>query len=157
MLHCDLSIITRGGETFMSRCLGDFGIKAAEVKIVFTLLDRNMTVDGKVMQIDPSNGSVMPFVDRRRTLVPLRAIVENMSGKIGWDGNEKRIDLSLGPNTIQLWLDNMNAKVNGKQVTLEVPATSVEGRTMVPVRFVAENLGAKVDWNGDTRQVTISF
>ncbi|MDP4092787.1 MAG: stalk domain-containing protein [Bacillota bacterium] len=125
--------------------------------IVFQLLNRDMTVDGKVMQIDPNNSSVIPFTDNGRTLVPLRAIVENMGGKIGWDSGDRRIDITLGTNTVTLWLDNTKAIVNGKQVKLDVPAKSVSGRTMVPVRFVAENLGAKVGWDGATQKITISF
>ncbi|MCG8485311.1 MAG: stalk domain-containing protein, partial [Clostridia bacterium] len=57
---------------------------------------------------------------------------------------------------IELPVGNKYAKKNGQQMELDVPATIIEGRTLVPVRFIAESTGATVDWDATTRTVVIS-
>ncbi|MCE5223763.1 hypothetical protein LLG10_06190 [bacterium] len=57
--------------------------------------------------------------------------------------------------TLELWVDNQEALVNGKQVKLDVPPTIVKGRTLVPLRFISEALGAKVDYEAKTRKITV--
>jgi len=57
---------------------------------------------------------------------------------------------------VKLVVGSSTALVNGSSLNLEVPATLLNGRTFVPIRFVAESLGAQVSWNGDTREVTIA-
>jgi hypothetical protein len=61
-----------------------------------------------------------------------------------------------GNTTIVLVIGSNNATVNGATVALESPAFIEGGRTMVPVRFVSEAMGANVDWNGVTRTVTVT-
>lgn len=56
---------------------------------------------------------------------------------------------------IALMLDSVKTKVNDVDGTLDVPAKTVEDRTVVPVRFIAESLGAEVQWDGETETVTI--
>lgn len=130
---------------------------ASSHKIVLQLLNTKMTVDGKEMPIDPSNTSVYPYSEEGRTLVPIRAIIESMGGKIGWDSRDRRVDITYKSTNIKLWIDNTSAEVNGKQLTLDVPPRSVQGRTMLPLRFVVENLGAKVNWDGKTQKITINY
>jgi TolA-binding protein len=57
--------------------------------------------------------------------------------------------------TLELWVDKQQAVVNGKQVTLDVPPTVVKGRTLVPLRFIGEALGAKVDYEAKARKITV--
>ncbi len=56
---------------------------------------------------------------------------------------------------IKMVIDNPTVVVNGEESVIDVPPTILNGRTMVPIRFVAENLGAEVEWDGATRTVTI--
>lgn len=56
---------------------------------------------------------------------------------------------------IKMVVDNPKASVNGKEVTLDVPPTVIKNRTLVPIRFISEALGAKVDWDAATRTITI--
>ena len=58
--------------------------------------------------------------------------------------------------TIEIFIDNVTARVNGKNATLDQPATVLNGRTVVPARFVAENLGATVGWDELENKVTIT-
>ncbi len=115
-----------------------------------------MVVNGVKKEIDPGRNTV-PFISSGRTLLPIRALVEEMGGTVGWDQNEKRVDINLGTIDIKLWLNDEIALVNNKKVTLDVPPMSKNGRTMVPLRFVVENLGADVEWDGSTKEAKIFF
>ena len=57
---------------------------------------------------------------------------------------------------VELGIDSNQAKVNGQEVILDVPATIIEGRTLVPVRFIAESTGQQVDWDGAIRRVIVT-
>jgi len=57
---------------------------------------------------------------------------------------------------ITMQIENPMADVNGKEVAMDVAPMIVNNRTMVPLRFVAENFGLKVDWNDHSRKITIN-
>ncbi|MCE5224028.1 hypothetical protein LLG10_07600 [bacterium] len=101
-----------------------------------------MTVNDVVKAID-----VPPFIQSGRTLVPIRAISEGLGAKVEWEPKTQKITIRLGSKTVELWIGKLEAKVNGKTVKLDVPPMIKKGRTFVPIRFVSEALGAKVDWN----------
>ncbi len=56
---------------------------------------------------------------------------------------------------IKMIVDNPKVTVNGKEMVLDVPPTIVNARTLVPIRFISEALGALVEWDGPTRTITI--
>ncbi|MCX8095787.1 MAG: copper amine oxidase N-terminal domain-containing protein [Caldisericia bacterium] len=58
---------------------------------------------------------------------------------------------------IKLQIGNKLAYVDGSQLPLDVPPQILNGRTMVPVRFISEGLGAEVGWDGATKTVTITM
>lgn len=98
---------------------------------------------------------VPPVQKEGRTLVPFRAIGEALMAEVDWDGSAGKVTLTLGDNTAQLVIGSKTAYVNGKATTLDVPAMLVEGRTMVPLRFIGESLGASVQWSGELRRIDI--
>ncbi|MGV8150067.1 MAG: stalk domain-containing protein, partial [Alkaliphilus sp.] len=99
---------------------------------------------------------VPPTIIQGRTLVPLRAIFEALGATVSWDG-ETRTIIGVKDNVIiNLIVDSKNAFRNGQLIVLDVPATIINGRTMVPGRFIGESLGAIVDWNQETRTVVIT-
>ncbi len=87
-----------------------------------------------------------------RTLVPVRVISETLGATVTFDGAKHQVNIKKGSNTVVLTLGSAKAQKNGKTVELPdgVPATLAESggaeRTMIPLRFVAEGLGAEVDW-----------
>jgi hypothetical protein len=99
---------------------------------------------------------VPPVQKEGRTLVPIRAIGEALMAKVDWEGATKKVTVTLGDKTVQLFLGSKTAYVNGKTITLDVPAMAVEGRTMVPLRFISESLGASVQWSGKLRRIDIT-
>lgn len=96
-----------------------------------------------------------PVIVNDRTLVPVRAILDAMGATIGWSDESKQVTAELGDTTIILSIGNTTAIVNNQFEPLDVPAQIINGRTMIPARFVAENLNADVTWDETTRTVTI--
>ncbi|MGE5422719.1 MAG: stalk domain-containing protein [Ignavibacteriales bacterium] len=103
----------------------------------------------------PLKLDIAPQVRNGRTLVPLRAIFEGLGATVQWNAADKSITATKGSQTLSLVLGKATATNNGQQVTLEVPPMIIGGRTMVPLRFVSENMGAQVKWEGNIRQVSI--
>ena len=99
---------------------------------------------------------VPPVLKEGRALVPFRAIGEALTAEVDWDGSARKVTLTLGDKTVQLFIGNKTAYVNGKAITLDVPAMLVEDRTMVPLRFISESLGASVQWSGELRRIDIT-
>ncbi len=96
-----------------------------------------------------------PVIENGTTLVPMRAIFEAMGASVDWNGETQTVTSVKDSTTISLTLNKNTATVNGKDISLAVPAKLVNGSTMVPLRFVSESLGAEVNWDGASKTVTI--
>ena len=110
----------------------------------------------------PSTLDSPPVIKNSRTLVPIRAIIEAMGGTISWDGTEKKVTITLKDTIIELWINKPQAKVNGEVKWIDdtnhkVVPEIINSRTMLPLRFVTENLGAEVLWDGTTKTITITY
>ncbi len=97
-----------------------------------------------------------PVIVGGRTMVPMRAIFEALGAEVSWDGAARMVTARLGDTTIKLIIGMQSAQVNGHETALDQPAQIMGGRTMVPLRFVAEALDCQVIWNGDTRTIYIT-
>ncbi|MBE5821202.1 MAG: SpoIID/LytB domain-containing protein [Clostridiales bacterium] len=105
---------------------------------------------------------VNPIIHNDRTLLPIRALVEKAGGTIEWNNDTREITIKLDDINILMQIGNKIAKVNNEEVELDVvPCIAYEdgngdaGRTIVPLRFVMENLGLKVEWDQETYTVSI--
>ncbi|MBQ7039773.1 MAG: copper amine oxidase N-terminal domain-containing protein, partial [Clostridia bacterium] len=108
-------------------------------------------LNGDWMQFD-----VDPVLLNNRTMVPFRAIFEALGCTVSWDGeNQTAIGMRNGRKII-LPIGSLNVSVNDVAQALDQPAVIKDGRTLVPLRFVSEALGAQVKWFADTRTVSIS-
>lgn len=99
----------------------------------------------------------MPVLINDRTLVPMRGIFESLGATVSWNDATQTATGVLGDKTVSLSIGDKNAKVNGQTVVLDVPAQLISDRTMVPVRFISESLGASVDWEDTTQTVIIKM
>lgn len=99
---------------------------------------------------------VPPQIVKGRTLLPLRAIFEALGLEVGWDSGTRTITGSDDNTEIILQIDNINARVNGRDNVLDVPPQIIQDRTLVPVRFIAESLDLNVEWEEESRTVIIS-
>jgi len=100
-----------------------------------------------------------PIIESGRALVPIRKIAENCESKVLWDNNLRKVTLERFDKTIELFIDNPKCKVNGVEKTLPsgVAPKIINGRTFLPLRFVAEELDAKVDWIALTQTIIILY
>ena len=119
--------------------------------------NRVMLVNDTQVEID-----VPPAIVEGRTLLPIRWVAEPLGADVSWDGKERKVTVSLNDTTIELWIGKPLARVNGEYKLIDpnnpkVVPMIIKGRTMLPVRFVAENLGADVLWDGTTKTVTIIY
>ncbi len=107
-----------------------------------------VVVNGKVLELD-----VEPVVLEGRTLIPMRALFEALGKEVTWNDSLKKA--SAGTE-IEFFVGSRNAKVNGEEKTMDVAAMIVDGRTMVPLRFVAENLSYDVKYDNLNRTAVIN-
>jgi len=108
-------------------------------------------LDGQLLTLD-----TFPVIMSGRTLVPVRPIIEGLGGRITWVADTRSVQVDFNGTTLLLQIGNRTAVVNGEAVMMDVPATIMNGRTMLPVRFVGEHLGAEVSWDDPTKTVTIT-
>jgi len=111
----------------------------------------NMTVDGKVQKVDGDRGTT-PILRSSRTLVPIRAIVEAMGGKVGWEARSRTVSLAANGQSVEMNINNKNFKANGGAKTMDTAPMIENARTYVPLRFSAENLNCQVDWINSTKE-----
>ena len=104
----------------------------------------------------PLHPDVPPMIQHGRTLVPLRAIFEALDVDVEWIAETRTVIGTTDDTRIELTVDSTRTLVNGVEGTLDVPATIIEGRTLVPVRFIAESTGQNVDWDAGNRRVIIT-
>lgn len=118
----------------------------------------NLKIGSKTATINSVNESldVAPFLVGGSSVVPLRYIGEKLGATVGWNAAEQMVTYTTDTVVIKLWINNKNATVNGIQKTMTIAPVLVNGRTVVPLRFVSENLGAKVEWFGATQEIIIS-
>jgi photosystem II stability/assembly factor-like uncharacterized protein len=126
-------------------------------KIVLRVGASTFTVDGFSHTLD-----YPPVIINGRTLLPIRAVIESMGGIVQWNNSERKVTINLDKNTVELWIGKNTANVNG--VTKQIDSTNpqvapmlISGRTMLPLRFIAENLGCDVQWDGKTQTITIIY
>ncbi|MFX4263269.1 stalk domain-containing protein [Pelotomaculum propionicicum] len=104
-----------------------------------------------------------PIIKDSRTLLPIRYVAEAIGAKVAWNNTERKVTITLKGTTMELWIGKNYARVNGEYKFIDSTNTAVTpiiiepGRTMLPLRFVSENLGAKVDWNSSKREVTVTY
>ena len=127
----------------------------ADLTISLQIDNPLMTVNGVEKEIDSGRGTV-PVVVNDRTLVPVRAIVEEMGGTVGWDEETQEETLTLGTDTIRLTLGSTSAYLNDELHTLDVAPVSINDRTMLPIRFIAESFRFNVGWDGEQQVITIT-
>ena len=107
-------------------------------------------IDGQAVSFD-----MPPMMMQGRVLVPLRGIFERLGATVDYDARTQHIVAVRGTQTVELTIGSRQARVNDAPTLLDVPALAVGGRTMVPLRFISEALGASVQWVEASRTILI--
>ena len=98
---------------------------------------------------------VAPIMENDRTLIPLRGLFEKMGAAVEWDGQNQTAIVTKDDMVLSVKIDHYGAKVNDSCKYMDVPARLVESRTMIPLRFLSEELGYTVIWNENDHSINI--
>ncbi len=107
----------------------------------------NAIANGKKTFVDTSNTDVVPFTQNGRTLVPVRFISESFGAQVGWDDATQAVTVDMQDASIKLQIGSNEMLVNGETVLLDVPAQTINSRTLIPLRALVEALGKNVFWD----------
>ena len=108
-------------------------------------------IDGEEVQTD-----VSPIIINSRTMVPARVLFEKFNATVDWDESTSQVHIK-GENTDIVFTVGINkAVVNGTEIELDVAPMILKERTLVPIRFISENLGYNVSWDDITKSVFIT-
>lgn len=134
----------------MKRVLA-FMIAAATALAPISASAIDVRIDNTPLRMDVPATSI-----NGRTMVPMRAIFESLGADVSWDSATKCITAAKENKTITLYLNNKTAYINGTAKALDAAPVSLNGRTLVPARFVAESMGCTVGWDAASQTVDIS-
>ena len=110
------------------------------------------------MQMDAA-----PVIDEGRTLLPVSDVATALGASVDWNAAGQEATVSLNGKTLELWIGQGTAMVNGVSTPIDpdnpdvTPILAPPGRAMLPLRFISENLGCQVDWNPSLQEVTLTY
>ena len=130
--------------------LGDITTIGRDSPVKITASEIDVILNGKVLQFD-----IPPQIVNNRTMVPLRVIFEELGATVYFNNNTKTVRATAPGIVVVLPIGSTSPTINGEVVEIDQPAIIANGRTLVPVRFVAEAFGADVKWDPSTKTVTI--
>lgn len=130
--------------------------EAVSMIMQFVLNQKSYTVNGA-----PTTMDAAPVTRNERTLLPVVYVAGPLGAEIKWDAPTQKVTISLNGTLLELWIGNPTAKINGMSRAIDPGNSSVKpitmnGRTMLPLRFVAESLGCEVKWNAATQGITVT-
>jgi hypothetical protein len=115
-----------------------------------------MYVDGARKEIYREEPDVTAILRDDRTLVPIRAIAEELGCTVNWDNETRATIIERDGTKIMLRINDNSVDVNGKKIQSDVAPQLIRGHTMIPLRIVAEALHCQVEWNKDSKTVIIT-
>lgn len=137
----------------MTRKIPDYASNSNQKVMIFQIGNSKMLINGVLTDLDAS-----PLPLNGRIILPIRAIVEEMGGEVSWNERESQILIVVKNTTIKMWLNKNIIEVDGRLKNIDVSPTIINGRTMVPVRFVADNLpDCAIKWNENNQIITINY
>jgi hypothetical protein len=135
-----------------------------ENSLAFKLLKDELHLNRQIIRLPvrddggaPDGSS--PFIRDGTTLVPVRYLLEFLDAQVKWDQEKRQVTI-IAPRlnkVIALTIGSKKATVNGEESLLETAAELIDNISYVPVRFIAEAMGARVDWDHERRTVVITL
>ncbi|MGE5416967.1 MAG: stalk domain-containing protein [Acidobacteriota bacterium] len=134
------------------------GTSSSKIVIQLFLGKKAFDVNGTVEQMDAA-----PISKWGRTLLPVKYVADALGADVQWDPTEKKATISMNGQTIEVWAGKNIARINGSNVVIDAQNPQVKGitvppgRTMLPLRFIAENLGCDVQWDPNLQRATVTY
>ncbi len=140
---------------FLGTAYADPASGASQVDLRFIIGSSSYLVNGQATDMDTA-----PQIVESRTLLPIRYVATPLGATVNWDGTERKVTIELDGKKIEMWIGRVIALVDGRAVFIDpsnanVKPIIIDNRTMLPVRFVSENLGCTVGWDAQTQQVQV--
>jgi hypothetical protein len=157
----DVTVVTPAGTSTTSQAdqftYTAAGSTTSQTVLVFTIGSTDYTVNGQSQTMDTA-----PVITDGRTLLPIRFVATPLGATVNWDPAQQMVTVSLNSNTVELWINQATANVNGAATPIDSTNPAVTpviagGRTMLPLRFIAESLGCQVNWDASTQEVTVTY
>lgn len=121
----------------------------------FANQDVKIMIDGQELRIP--TGEPKAYIDKdNRTVIPIKFIAVALGIEVDWNGKQQLVTFTDADTTVKLKIGERQATVNGKTVYFDTQAVITQARTFVPLKFVSESFGAKVDWIANTKTVVIT-
>jgi uncharacterized protein YbbC (DUF1343 family) len=112
----------------------------------------SVLIEGRPLVFD-----VHPFIDKNsRVMVPLRGVAEALGAAVHWEPGPRTVTIKKGETSIIFLVDDTRAAINGQEVQMDTSPVIKEGRTMIPLRYTGEYLGAGVEWDSTLKTVRIT-
>ena len=119
-------------------------------QIIFTIGKTEALVFGEEKQND-----VVPIIKNDKAFLPARFVAENLGAVVEWDNDTRTVTITKNDIIIVITIGAETAIVNGETILLDYPAFIENDRTFTPIRFIAEKLGASVDWVPESQDIVI--
>ena len=116
-----------------------------------------INANGHIRTLEEYNYVFKPIIKSGRTLVPIRVVAESMGADVDWNDDTRTVTIVKDGTVVTMRIDNTVITKNGDGIALDVPPMLMSGRTLVPLRAVAESFGSTVDWNDDQELITITY
>lgn len=139
-----------------------------KVAIVLTLDKTDWTLNGVAqspLKVAPTS-TKLPADLKGNTYMPIKEVAQALFAEVGWDANEKKVTLTQklpdgSTNIVELWIGKKTARINGKEVPIsssgKLYPVVYEGKTILPLRFVADALGCSTNYEAATKKITLNF
>ena len=130
---------------------------SGSIVIVYKLDQTFYTANGVKVEMDSA-----PMLIDGRTYLPVRFITDPLGAYVEWDNDERKVTINLSGRTVELWVDNPSAKIDGVVWPIDpnnpgVTPIIINDRVYLPIRFVAEAFQCQVDWNGETSEIIVTY
>ncbi|MBQ2967315.1 MAG: hypothetical protein IJE10_04225 [Clostridia bacterium] len=142
----------------MKKCLGMFLVfcmllaLSPTSSVVSAQQPIRVYVNGEKIEFD-----VDPVLINDRTMVPMRKIFETLGAVVSWNGDSETASGVRNGVRVSVSIDSPIAKVGRDMKKLDQPPVLLDGRTLIPLRFISESFGAEVEWVDETQTVYITL
>jgi len=143
--------LTKKYHYVMDIIVGGFGTLQSKELTFPAIFAIDVVLDG-----DPLSFDVPALIIGGRTMAPLRAIFEAMGASVNWDGATQTATATRGDTVVVITIGSTSPTVNGQVVSIDQPGAIYSGRTLAPMRFVAEAFGGTVNWDAAARTAYIA-
>lgn len=135
-----------------------WGSPGERLVLRFFIGESDYSINGESGTMD-----TVPVIKEGRTMLPIRFVADALGAEVGWDKGERKVTVTLEDTEVELWIDESIARVNGIEQMIDPDNPEVKplllppGRTVLPLRFISENLGCQVDWSPARGEVTVHY